>query len=120
MTPPQEINILKKNVNELQQQLQEAYKRIKELSDMVQPSYSYREISTYWANNTTYYSKEPPTGYCKVWFNAKEELFGIDWYNEEAEKIASQDFPGKSIHFVESAAENWSHGVKDTPMPLVL
>jgi hypothetical protein len=37
-----EINILKQNVLDLQGQLQAAYKRIKELSDMVQPSYSYR------------------------------------------------------------------------------
>jgi hypothetical protein len=43
-------------------------------------------------------------------------LFGIDWYNEADEKIASEEYPNKSIHFVESAAENWSHGIKDTPV----
>ncbi len=111
-----EINILKQNVLDLQGQLQAAYKRIKELSDMVQPSYSYREISTYWGNDQTYYSDEPPTGYCKVWYNAKEELFGIDWFNEDDQKIASEEYPNKSMHFVESAAENWSHGVKPTPL----
>lgn len=82
-----EINILKQNVLDLQGQLQAAYKRIKELSDMVQPSYSYREISTYWGNDQTYYSDEPPTGYCKVWYNAKEELFGIDWLMKMNKKL---------------------------------
>jgi hypothetical protein len=64
-----------------------------------------RKISTYYHDN----EKE----YCEVHIDLKEELLYIRYYkNDEAKWNHLEEFPNKSLRYVESAAENWALGIK--------
>lgn len=39
--------------------------------------------------------------------------FFIVYFDERGNVFNSEKFPGKSIHYVEDAAENWSLGIKE-------
>ena len=51
-------------------------------------------------------------GHCEVKFNSKEESFYIKYYNADGKFFHQEEFSGKSIHYVKSAAENWCTGIK--------
>jgi len=61
----------------------------------------------------TYYADAPNEGqYCEVHFNFKEEYAYITYHEENGSRFDSEDFPGKSLRYVEDAAENWALGIK--------
>jgi hypothetical protein len=63
-----------------------------------------RLISTYYAENDA--------GHAEVKFDSLNELFYIKYYDSNGKFFFSEEFPDKSIHYVEDAAENWALGYK--------
>jgi len=62
---------------------------------------------------STYYADAPNEGqYCEVHFNFKEEYAYIKYFNENEKQFYREEFPNKSIRYVEDAAENWALGIK--------
>jgi hypothetical protein len=39
--------------------------------------------------------------------------FSITFKDEHGKRIATEDYPFKSLHYVEDAAENWTLGIKE-------
>lgn len=37
-------------------------------------------------------------------------MYVVDFY-EDGKKVGTNEFPGKSIHYAESAARNWDQGI---------
>jgi len=62
-----------------------------------------RNISTYWSNDG---SK------AEVLFDFKEEMAYIEYYDDNGKLFFTEEFPDKSIRYVEDAAENWAEGIK--------
>jgi len=60
---------------------------------------------------TTYYTPDNK-GHCEVYYDFKEELAYIKYYDQNGKMFFTEDFPNKSIHFVNDAAENWCSGIK--------
>lgn len=60
---------------------------------------------------STYYS-DHGEGYCEIYFNFKEELAFIKYFEDNGKKFFEEEFPGKSLRYVEDAAENWALGIK--------
>ncbi len=63
-----------------------------------------RKISTYYA--------EDEKGKAEVWMNFKEELALIKYFDDNDNIFFTEEFPGKSVGYVEDAAENWALGIK--------
>ena len=63
-----------------------------------------RKISTYWSDHGK--------GYAEVWMDFKEEVAFIKYFDDNDVKFFEEDFPNKSIQYVEDAAENWALGIK--------
>jgi len=42
----------------------------------------------------------------------KEEMAYIEYFDDNGKQFFSEDFPGKSMRYVEDAAENWALGIK--------
>lgn len=49
--------------------------------------------------------------YCEIKLTPDSDTFYIDFF-VEGESVKTEEFPGKSIHFLNSAAENWAVGIK--------
>lgn len=60
---------------------------------------------------STFYTDDE-TGYCEVHINYKEEMFYIKYFDDQNKCFFVEDFPGKSMRYVEDAAENWTLGIK--------
>lgn len=60
---------------------------------------------------STFYP-EDDTGRAEVHVNFKEEMFYIEYYDENNKLFFTEDFPNKSMRYVEDAAENWALGIK--------
>jgi len=60
---------------------------------------------------STYYS-DIDNGYCEVHFNYKEELAYIKYFDDNGKMFFTEEFPNKSLTYVENAAENWALGIK--------
>ena len=63
-----------------------------------------RKISTYWSDHGE--------GYAEVWMDFKEEVAFIKYFDDNDVKFFEEDFPNKTIGYVEDAAENWALGIK--------
>jgi len=63
-----------------------------------------RKISTYYSDHNE--------GYAEVWIDFKEELAFIKYFDDNNNRFFEEDFPGKSVRYVEDAAENWALGIK--------
>jgi len=50
--------------------------------------------------------------YCEVHFDYKEEYAYIKYFNSGGKIFFTEDFKGKSIHYVNDAADNWTTGIK--------
>jgi len=61
---------------------------------------------------STYYADPPGRGHCKVCMDFKEEMAYIEYFDDNGKQFFSEDFPGKSMRYVEDAAENWALGIK--------
>ena len=44
--------------------------------------------------------------------NGPDTMYVVDMYENER-KVGTNEFPGKSIYFVESFVENWEQGILD-------
>jgi hypothetical protein len=60
---------------------------------------------------STYYS-EIGKGYCEVHMDFKDEMAYIKYFDNNGKLFFTEDFPGKSIYYVNDAAENWCIGIK--------
>lgn len=60
---------------------------------------------------STYYS-DFDKGYCEVHVDYKEEMFYIKYFDNNGKQFFTEDFPNKSMRYVEDAAENWALGIK--------
>ena len=60
---------------------------------------------------STYYSEENG-GKCEVHVDMKQEMFYIKYYDNNDKRFFCEDFEGKSLRYVEDAAENWALGIK--------
>ena len=59
------------------------------------------------------YTADPPArGYCEIHFDFKEEHAYIKYFNDDNTHYFTEQFPNKSIRYVEDAAENWCTGIK--------
>lgn len=60
---------------------------------------------------STYYSDDD-RGYCELHVNYKEEMFYLKYFDDNGKQFFVEDFPNKSMRYVEDAAENWALGIK--------
>lgn len=63
-----------------------------------------RKISTFYA--------EGNKGYCEVHMDLKEELCYIKYFDSNGNRFYTEEFPNKSLRYVENAAEDWALGIK--------
>ena len=52
-------------------------------------------------------------GFAQVRQNPNTNEYFIIYFDEKGNIFNSENFPGKSIHYVEDAAENWALGIKE-------
>jgi hypothetical protein len=64
---------------------------------------------------STYYSDDEK-GYCEIHFSFKDEMAYIKYYDENNKQFFLEEFPDKSLRYVEDAAENWALGIKSLPI----
>ncbi len=55
---------------------------------------------------------ETGKGWCEIHIDAKEELLYIKYFDEGGRRFFSEEYPNKSMRYVEDAAENWALGIK--------
>ena len=70
-------------------------------------------ISTYWAG-------DGDKGRAEVHKNIEEHSSFIRYYDNTNTLFFTEEFPNKSIHYVEDAAENWALGIKKLEGDLLL
>jgi len=64
-----------------------------------------RKLSTYYHDNGE--------DYCEIHIDFKEELLYIKyWRGNDSKWMHKEEFPNKSLRYVEDAAENWALGIK--------
>lgn len=51
-------------------------------------------------------------GYCEIHVDSKNEMFYIKYFDNNKKQFYTEDFPNKSLRYVEDAAENWATGIK--------
>lgn len=51
-------------------------------------------------------------GYAEVHVDMKHEMFYIKYFDSNKKRFFTEDFEGKSLRYVEDAAENWALGIK--------
>ena len=62
---------------------------------------------------STFYADPPNEGqYCELHFDFKEEHAYLTYHEENGKRFFKEDFPNKSLRYVEDAAENWALGIK--------
>lgn len=61
---------------------------------------------------STYFKESSNTIRAEVMRNDAGAYYYIDFYDASGNKFHTEAFPGKSIHFVEDAAVNWTQGIK--------
>ena len=62
---------------------------------------------------STFYADPPNEGqYCELHFDFKEEYAYLTYHEENGKRFFKEDFPNKSLSYVEDAAENWALGIK--------
>ena len=55
---------------------------------------------------------EQGKGHCELHVDMKQEMFYIKYYDNNSKQFYVEDFPNKSLRYVEDAAENWTLGIK--------
>ena len=51
-------------------------------------------------------------GWAEIHLDSKDESLYIKYFNEGGTVFFREQFPNKSMHYVEDAAENWANGIK--------
>jgi len=60
---------------------------------------------------STHYSDDNK-GYAEVYYDFREELAYIKYFDNNNKVFYTEEFPNNSIRYVEDAAENWALGIK--------
>lgn len=60
---------------------------------------------------TTYY-KESPEGQYRAEIHEGSHMFFVEYYSPSGQKLKTETFENKSIHYVTDAVENWAAGIK--------
>lgn len=63
-----------------------------------------RKISTFYADGDK--------GHATVSLDLKREMYQIDYYDNNGRHFFMEEFPNKTMRYVEDAAENWALGIK--------
>lgn len=63
-----------------------------------------KKISTYWSDHGK--------GKAEVHMDFKAEMAYIKYFDNNDKLFFTEEFPNKSIMYVEDAAENWALGIK--------
>jgi hypothetical protein len=63
-----------------------------------------KHLSTYYSDNGE--------GQAEIYVDLEKDQFHITYVNAKGEQFFTEEFPDKSIHFLEDAAENWALGIK--------
>ncbi len=61
---------------------------------------------------STYFKEATNAGRAEVLKNEEGSYYYIDYYDAGGNKFFTEAFPGKSVQYVEDAAENWVSGIK--------
>lgn len=61
---------------------------------------------------STYYHNTLKDSHCNIMISPDSDVLSIDFY-VDGSHVKNEEFPGKSIHYLESAAENWCFGIKE-------
>lgn len=61
---------------------------------------------------STHFKENAMAARAEVMRNEAGQYYYIDYYDAGGNKFYTETFPGKSLIFVEDAAENWSKNVK--------
>ena len=64
-----------------------------------------KKLSTFYKDNSK--------SYCELHVDMKEEMFYIKFYDDQGNRFYTEDFPSKSLRYVEDACENWCLGYKE-------
>lgn len=67
-----------------------------------------KKISTYYADDNR--------GYCELHVDYKEEMFYLKYFDDHGKQFFTEEYPNKSMRYVEDAAENWALGIKKLDM----
>ena len=59
-----------------------------------------------------YYKNEDLKEKAVVRFDTETTEFYVDYYDKDQNIFYTEFFEGKSVHFIEDAAENWALGIK--------
>lgn len=51
-------------------------------------------------------------GKCEIHVDMKQEMFYIKYFDSNDKRFFTEDFTGKTLRYVEDAAENWALGIK--------
>lgn len=63
-----------------------------------------KKVSTVYSDNEK--------GWVEIHLDSKNEMFYIKYFDESGRHFFTEDFPDKSLQYVEDAAENWATGIK--------
>jgi len=66
-----------------------------------------RDISVFYAD-----ADEENKGRAVVGHDTFNEMFIIDYYDNKGRHFFNEEFPNRSLQYVEDAAENWTLGIK--------
>jgi hypothetical protein len=69
---------------------------------------------------STYYAGNGDEGKAEVHKNMEEGTCFIRYYDSNGIRFFTEEFPGKSLYYVEDAAENWALGIKKLEGDLLL
>jgi len=61
---------------------------------------------------STYYHNTLKDSHCNIMLTPDSDVLSIDFY-VDGSYVKNEEFPGKSMHYLESAAENWCFGIKE-------
>ena len=61
---------------------------------------------------STYYHNTLKDSHCNIMLTPDSDVLSIDFY-VDGSHVKNEEFPGKSMHYLESAAENWCFGIKE-------
>lgn len=61
---------------------------------------------------STYFKENTQSARAEVMKNVAGDYYYIEYYDAGGNKFYTEAFPDKSLYYVESAAENWTLGIK--------
>lgn len=64
-------------------------------------------------NKITTYHADDGRGKAEVHFDFKSEHAYIKYFDDNGRLFFTEEFPNKSLRYVEDAAENWALGIKN-------